>query len=162
MIMKVSTESSCLHDNYCYLHTLCNHLPLINHQSVPSEELGPASVHVKGRGFGVSVTSDSSLVVESMPLGVDSMDTASCTRESEISVTKTVHSVVVVDDDAANAVAVRNGGLESSTGNGTGNSDGSIPVGPRVYPPSKPHQGSGRQAESLVRLKEELRNGVDR
>ena len=129
-----------------------------SYQSVPSEELGPASVHVKSKGFGVSVASEISLVVESMPSKVDSIDTASCTRESESSGTKAVLSA---------ADAVRNGGLESSTGNSNGNgnsnSDGSsIPVGPRVYPPSKPHQGSGRQAESLVRLKEELRNGVDR
>ena len=32
----------------------------------------------------------------------------------------------------------------------------------RVYPPSKPHHGSGRQAEPLTRLRDELRNGVDR
>lgn len=129
---------------------------------MPSEELGPASVHVKSRGFGVSVTSDSSVVVESMPSRVDSIDTASFTREIKTSVTMAVHSAAAADDDEDDddAVAVRNGGLESSTG--TGNSDASIPVGPRVYPPSKPHQGSGRQVESLVRLKEELRNGVDR
>ena len=33
---------------------------------------------------------------------------------------------------------------------------------PRVYPPSKPHHGSGRQAEPLTRLRDELRKGVDR
>ena len=131
---------------------------------MPSEELGPASVHVKSKGFGVSVTSEISLAVDSIPSRVDIIDTASCTRESGSSGEKVVHSAA----DAAVVVAasVRNGGLESSNGNSNGdgnsNSDGSIPVGPRVYPPSKPHQGSGRQAESLVRLKEELRNGVDR
>jgi hypothetical protein len=35
-------------------------------------------------------------------------------------------------------------------------------TGPRTYPPPKPHQGSGRQAEPLLRLREELRKGVDR
>jgi hypothetical protein len=32
---------------------------------------------------------------------------------------------------------------------------------PRVYPPSKPHQGSGRQAEPLIKLRSDLRQGVD-
>ena len=40
--------------------------------------------------------------------------------------------------------------------------DISTPVVTRVYPPSKPHHGSGRQAEPLTRLRDELRNGVDR
>ena len=35
-------------------------------------------------------------------------------------------------------------------------------VAPRVYPPSKPHHGSGRQIEPLLRLRDELRKGVDR
>lgn len=133
---------------------------------MPSEELGPASVHVKSKGFGVSVTSEISLAVESIPSRVDIIDSASCTRESESSGEKAVHFAADAAVAVVVAASVRNGGLESSNGNSNGdgnsNSDGSIPVGPRVYPPSKPHQGSGRQAESLVRLKEELRNGVDR
>ena len=41
----------------------------------------------------------------------------------------------------------------------------SVPVPvivPRVYPPSKPHHGSGRQTEPLNKLRDELRKGVDR
>lgn len=123
---------------------------------MPSEELGPASVHVKSKGFGVSVISKNSLVTESMPSSADITDIASS------SATETVSSTAAADGSAVVvAVAVDStNGLESSTS--TISSEGSNPLGPRVYPPSKPHQGSGRQAESLVKLKEELRNGVDR
>ena len=124
---------------------------------MPSEELGPASVHVKSKGFGVSVISKNSLVTESMPSSADITDIASS------SATETVSSTAAAADGSAVVVAVAvdsTNGLESSTS--TISSEGSNPLGPRVYPPSKPHQGSGRQAESLVKLKEELRNGVDR
>lgn len=141
---------------------------------MPSEELGPASVHVKSKGFGVSVISENSLVTDSMPFSADSTYIASSfATEAAPSTTADAAnadaaadaSAVVVANVSANAVAVvvavdSTNGLESSTS--TSSSEGSIPLGPRVYPPSKPHQGSGRQAESLVKLKQELRNGVDR
>jgi hypothetical protein len=115
---------------------------------------------VKSKGFGVSVISENSLVTESIPSSADSTDIASS------SATVTVSSTTATTASAsASAVVVAvavdsTNGLESSTS--TSSSEGSIPLGPRVYPPSKPHQGSGRQAESLVKLKQELRNGVDR
>jgi hypothetical protein len=136
-------------------------LPRTIHQSVPSEELGPASVHVKSKGFGVSVISENSLVTESMPSSADSTDIASSSTVP--STATTIASVIDAADASAVVVAVAVGstnGLESNTSSSS--SEGSIPLGPRVYPPSKPHQGSGRQAESLVKLKQELRNGVDR
>ena len=109
---------------------------------MPSEELGPASVHVKTKGFGVSVISENSSVTDPVPVRVDITNIALCPIQDASSTTETVPS--------------------AATSNGLESCEGSVPMGPRVYPPSKPHQGSGRQAESLVKLKEELRNGVDR
>lgn len=131
---------------------------------MPSEELGPASVHVKSKGFGVSVISENSLVTESVPSSADSTDIASSSTIETVSSTITANAIDAASASASAvvvAVAVHStNGLESSASSSS--SEGSIPLGPRVYPPSKPHQGSGRQAESLVKLKQELRNGVDR
>ena len=123
---------------------------------MPSEELGPASVHVKSKGFGVSVISENSLVTESMPSSADITDIASSSATETVSSTAAADGSAVVVAVAVDSTNV----LESSTS--PSSSESSNPLGPRVYPPSKPHQGSGRQAESLVKLKEELRNGVDR
>ena len=97
-----------------------------------------------------------------MPSSADRTDIASSSTTETVSSTA---NAVAGADASASAVVVAvavdtTNGLESSTSSSSG--EGSIPLGPRVYPPSKPHQGSGRQAESLVKLKQELRNGVDR
>lgn len=114
---------------------------------------------MKSKGFGVSVVSEDSSVTESMPSSAESTDVSSSFT------TETVPSTAAAASASASAVLVAvavdsTNGLESSACSSS--SEGSIPLGPRVYPPSKPHQGSGRQAESLVKLKQELRNGVDR
>ena len=107
---------------------------------MPSEELGPASAHVHSKGFGVPYEAD-----EKTLLSRDSLE-AVATSSS----TASLSEADVVDDTPLTEAAVDDGSARP------------VPTGPRTYPPSKPHHGSGRQVESLIKVRDELRKGVDR
>ena len=116
-------------------------------QTIPSEELGPAAAHVKRLGFGapmpaIDISSGSS---SDMSITNASIDLATAT--------------VPMDDDTN---TYSKADIEISDECNDIEADISTPVVPRVYPPSKPHHGSGRQAEPLMRVRDELRKGVGR
>jgi hypothetical protein len=107
---------------------------------VPSEELGPASAHVRSKGFCVPYEAEEKTLHsrDSLDVVAASSSTASLYAPDEVEETPLIETTI--DGDSARPV----------------------PVGPRTYPPSKPHHGSGRQLESLVKVRDELRKGVDR
>ena len=114
-------------------------------QAIPSEELGPAAIHVQSKGFGVhaNATSEIFSVVN---------DTAHTLNTVNPSIAATGSLITGSDTTAAKGTLSIDGPPESSN----------FSAGPRTYPAPKPHQGSGRQAEPLLRLRDELRKGVDR
>lgn len=106
---------------------------------MPSEELGPASAHVHSKGFGAPYEAvDNALLSRDLSEAVAASSTVSLSESDVVDVTHL--SDTAVDGDSARP----------------------IQVGPRTYPPSKPHHGSGRQADSLLKVRDELRKGVDR
>lgn len=114
-------------------------------QTIPSEELGPAAAHVQVKGFGVPVdaTSTTSDAI------IDATETNTADQSSAASSTPgDEDDSVLAEEGLTTGDALLKSTIPSS--------------GPRTYPPPKPHQGSGRQAEPLLRLREELRKGVDR
>ena len=146
---------------------------IISHQTVPSEELGPAAAHIRNLGFGVPYISkdDSALLnktekneLNSSNNNGNSSSSSSGNKNSESSNNNSTNG----SENDKNNNLIKNENTETETETGTqilsdtgikGPSSGPIP---RVYPPSKPHHGSGRQAEPLIRLRDELRKGVDR
>lgn len=106
---------------------------------MPSEELGPASAHVHSKGFGVPYEAvENALPSRDLSEVVAASSTASLSESDVVDVTHLTDTAV----DGDNARPVH--------------------VGPRTYPPSKPHHGSGRQVDSLIKVRDELRKGVDR
>ena len=96
-------------------------------------------MQVKGFGVPADATSTTTDAL---------IDTADQSAEATRSLGDVSDSSVTADEGLSTSDAL----LKSTTSS----------VGPRTYPPPKPHQGSGRQAEPLLRLREELRKGVDR
>jgi hypothetical protein len=103
---------------------------------VPSEELGPASAHVHCKGFGAPYEAEEKTLLPDVV--------------AASSPTASLSAADVVDETPLTETAA------------DGDSARPVPVGPRTYPPSKPHHGSGRQLESLAKVRDELRKGVDR
>jgi hypothetical protein len=107
---------------------------------VPSEELGPASAHVHCKGFGAPYEAEEKTLLPRDPPDAVAASSSTASLSATDVVDETPLTETAADSDSARPV----------------------PVGPRTYPPSKPHHGSGRQSESLAKVRDELRKGVDR